>query len=768
MAEPKVPAESSLPSPRRRSILRQVNLRLTLQPGEHYHLNVTTLTPEGEPLETHTLALSNPPQAAEQLPLPSWVTEAELWPNTTPWLRLTARLRALPWMGLLMAVAVAFYAFTRLVGLDRFPVYFFSDEAVQTLLAADFLRDGLRNYDGEFLPTYFENGGQYNLSLSVYLQVLPYLLFGRSVIVTRATSVLITCLAALWVALIMRRAFGSQFPWLATLILTVTPTWFLHSRTAFETALATSFYAGFLYYYLRYRIEQPRYLRHVALLAALTFYSYSAAQMVVAVSVLLLAVVDVRYHWQHRREVGEALALGILLLLPYLRFQLTYPGETFRHLEILRSYWLQPLPLGEKLRLWGQEYLRGLNLLYWFRPDPPDLIRHVMKNYGHLWRPGLLFTLVGIVLMFRRLRQSAYRTLLIAVLAAPSGAALVGLGVTRALFMVIPATLLTALGLEWIMHRVARGLANWIPSAMTLNALAGFAFAGLSLYGAAMLRDALLNAPLWYRNYGLNGMQYGAQQVFAAVQDYLQDHPGAKILVSPTWANGTDALARFFVGDPLPFELGNIDGFVNEYRPELESLILVMTPEEFERARNSPKFTDIRVEQTLPYPDGRPGFYFVRLCYVENIEAILEAERQQRRTLVQGQVNLPDGSLAEVAYSYLDMGEIQHAFDGDPTTLIRTYEANPLRIQLGFPAPKIIHALTFRVGGVPTRVTVQVWAPGATEAMVVSQEVGETPLPREMTLTLPAPSEVVRMEIEILNVRDSEPAHVHLWEVRWK
>ncbi|MDT8899037.1 MAG: ArnT family glycosyltransferase [Thermanaerothrix sp.] len=767
MAESKTPTESSS-SPLRRSALRQVNLRLILQPGEHYHLNVTTLTPEGEPLETHTLALSNPPQNAESLPLPSWVTEAVPSAGARFWQRLWSRVQALPWVGALTVLAIAFYAFTRLVGLDRFPIYFFSDEAVQTLLAADFLRDGLRNYDGEFLPTYFENGGQYNLSLSVYLQVLPYLLFGRSVIVTRATSALITCLAALWVALIMRRAFGSRFPWLATLILTVTPAWFLHSRTAFETALATSFYAGFLYYYSRYRLEQPRYLLSAALMAALTFYSYSPAQVVVAVSVVLLAVLDARYHLQHRREAGQALGLGVLLLLPYVRFQLTYPGETLRHLEILRSYWLQPLPLEEKLHLWGQEYLQGLNLLYWFRPDPPDLIRHVMKNYGHLWRPGLLFTLIGIILVMRHLRQPAYRTLLVAVLAAPSGAAMVEMGVTRALFMVIPAALLTALGLEWVIRRIGQSLAKWLIPSITLNVLAGITFAGLSLYGLEMLHDSLHNAPLWYRNYGLNGMQYGAQQIFAAVQDYLQDHPGTKILVSPTWANGTDALARFFAGDPLPFELGNIDGFVNEYRPELETLVLVMTPEEYERARNSPKFTGLQIEQILPYPDGRPGFYFVRLRYVDNIEAILEAERQQRRLLVEGKITLLDGSQAQVAYSYLDMGEIQHAFDGDPTTMIRTYEANPLRIQLTFSDPKLIHTFTFRVGGVPTRVTVQLWAPDTAEAMVVSQEVGETPLPREVTLSLPAPQEVLRMEIEVLNVRDGEPAHVHLWEVQWR
>jgi len=69
----------------------------------------------------------------------------------------------------------------------KFPIYFFTDEAVQTVLAADFIRDHFVNYAHEFLPTYFPNSSFYNLSVSVYLQIVPYLLLGRSIFVTRAT-----------------------------------------------------------------------------------------------------------------------------------------------------------------------------------------------------------------------------------------------------------------------------------------------------------------------------------------------------------------------------------------------------------------------------------------------------------------------------------------------------------------------------------------------------------------------------------------------------
>ena len=107
----------------------------------------------------------------------------------------------------------------------------------------------------------------YNLSsLSVYLQVIPYLLFGKSVFVTRAVSVLAATFGAVMVGLTLRDIFKIRYWWSSVLLLSVIPAWFLHSRTAFETVEMTAFYAAFLYFYLRYRTINPR-----ALYAALIF-----------------------------------------------------------------------------------------------------------------------------------------------------------------------------------------------------------------------------------------------------------------------------------------------------------------------------------------------------------------------------------------------------------------------------------------------------------------------------------------------------------------
>ena len=77
----------------------------------------------------------------------------------------------------LFGFAIAIYLLTRLIGLDRYPIYFFTDEAIQTLSMADLMAMNYRDSSGTWLPTYFRNGEYTNLGLSVYLQWLPLLLF---------------------------------------------------------------------------------------------------------------------------------------------------------------------------------------------------------------------------------------------------------------------------------------------------------------------------------------------------------------------------------------------------------------------------------------------------------------------------------------------------------------------------------------------------------------------------------------------------------------
>ncbi len=742
----------------------RLHLRLEVAHGTRLKVTVETHAPGGAPLERRELTFTNP-IAAENSPMPGIAS-----PSQGISTRLGAALRWLKQnhLSALLGLALALYLATRLIGLVEFPIYFFTDEAVQTMRAADLVRDNFKGYDGDFLPTYFENGGQYNLGVSVYLQVLPYLMFGRSVFVTRAVPAVVTIIAALAVALILMRGFKIKHAWIGVMLLTVTPVWFLHSRTAFETALATTFYAAFLFAYIKYRLHNPRWLYAAVTLAALTFYTYSPGQVVVVVTALLLFLSDVKYHWQNRKFVLAGFGLALLLAVPYLRFQIEHPGETERHLTILGSYWVQTIPTGAKIGRYFSEYLRGLNPLFWYSPEPEGLVRHIMKGYGHLWTLNLPLAAVGLITALIKFRSPVHRVLLAALLAAPSGMALVGLGVTRAMFMVVPAVLLSAIGftvaLDWL-DRLSKRRWPKLPARPILLVLSFILISAASL---SMLTDALVNGPLWYSDYGLGGMQYGARQIFGAVDDYTRLHPQAKVLISPSWSNGTDVVARFFSDDQHTYQLGSIEGYIDYYKEIDPQMVFVMIPEEFRRMRECGKFTDIWVDATVNYPNGEPGFYFTRLRYVDHIEQIFAAEAEARRALVEETTSLQDGSPVQAAYSTLDMGQIRDVFDGNPSTLIRTREANPLKLVVTFASPRDLRGVTTLVGGEPTRLTVSLTVNGRAEPVIFSQEVGAAPNPRGMSLDFDAAYQVVQATLEVLSTQDAEPAHVHLWEATFR
>ncbi len=747
------PGQPSLPADSEEA---QFHINLELAPGTRLRVTLDSHSPDGAALEQRVIMLENPaapPPPGDSLPAPQ-PRRRQLGSFGTP-----------GWAIWLFAAALAVYLAIRLIGLAHFPIYFFTDEAIQTVTAADLIHNQFRGPEGEFLPTFFKNGGQYNLSLSVYLQVLPTLLFGKSIFVTRAVPVLISLLAALSIGLALKNVFGSRSAWAGALLLAVTPVWFLHSRTAFETVLAVSFYAGFLYCYLLYRQGKAGYLYAAVVFAALAFYSYSPGQVVIALTAVLLFFSDISYHWQQRKTVLRGGFLALALAIPYLRFQINHPGETLRHLTILDSYWIQDGPFGEKLARYAREYLSGINPLYWYDPTPDGLVRHIMKGYSRLWLPGLPFVVCGFALAVARIRKPEYRAVLAALLAAPAGGALVGLGITRMLFMVVPAALLGGIGfstvLEWLAKRIRQ------PS-LRERLFLGFSlvvFFAMSAAGGFMLRDALVNGPTWYDDYGLGGMQYGGSSLFTAVRAYRAENPRARILLSPSWANGTDVIARFFFDDPLPFTLGSVAGHLSGYIPIEADEVFILLPEELDQVRASEKFKTIEIADTVNYPNGQPGFYFTRLAYVDNAEAVFAQERSRRHQLKEETVVLLDGTEATVAYSALDIGVIKSAFDGNPNSLIRSSEANPFKINLTFSEARPLDGLQLRVGGVATRVTALVYEAGEGLPRSYSAEGEESPAPRELFLDFSETRMINAIQIEILNSRDSEPAHVHLWEI---
>ena len=290
--------------------------------------------------------------------------------------------------------------------------------------------------------------------------------------------------------------------------------------------------------------------------------------------------------------------------------------------------------------------------------------------------------------------------------------------------------------------------------------------AGLPAAQGRMLADALLRGPTWFTDYGLYGMQWGAQEVLGEVDRLTRAHPNALIVVSPDWANGMNDLVEFFVADRRNVRIANIDWLRYERQDVPDETLAVITEAEYQRAAGDPRFASLRVEKTIPYPDGRPGFRFVWVRYAPDFERIVAEERESWRRLVREEVDLGGGPLA-VEHSVFDVGGAEHLFDGDEASLVRTEKANPAVVVLRFDPPRPLAEVSLTLGTMQCEIAVAVSGPSGEGSFVRTYR----DLPADPTVAVPLPGiggPVSTLRISVRDVNAGEPQNVHLREIRWR
>ncbi len=664
---------------------------------------------------------------------------------------------------ILLGVLMGVYALTRLVALDQFPIYFFSDEASIALIGRAVVQNGFADSLGNLFPVYFEAAPQrFTPVITAYPLGLATSWFGNSIEVVRGASAVVSVLGVLAVALAAHRVFKARFWWLTILVFTLSPIWLIHSRTGFEATSTASFFAGFMLFYLLYRERSPLYGFPALFFGALTFYSYSNAQAVMAVTGLFLLGSDWRYHLGLPRRVQIGLVLwGLAMAGPLLSFQLLHQDALGTHLRAVNSYlFSQDLTWSQKAWMYLQRYAYGLSPQYWFWPNNTDLVRHRIPGQAQLWAWALPFFALGVWVILRNLKSPSHRAVALMALAAPAGAATLEIGAARVMTFVPPAILMIAFGVDWLIARIPR-----LHRPLTEGLAAGAAGLG----GIAAIAVTFQSAPLWFSDYGLYGMQYGAKQIFVdAIPALLRAEPESLVLVSSTWANGTDRYREFFL-DGSTYDhvaIRGIDWYQTRLEPLDDSLIFIGTPAELQSAQDSGKFEAITPEQTLLYPDGSPGFYVFRARYRPGVIALFEAEAEARKQPVTEQVQL-DGQTVSFTHSLFDMGTAAHLLDNDLFTLSRGMEANPLLLQIDFATPRPIATVVLTTGTMDIfTLTVKAYPDVAADPITVSQQFVNAGADPTSRIDLPeASGPIQRLVIEIHDEISGESANIHVREL---
>ncbi len=644
--------------------------------------------------------------------------------------------------------------------MTRFPVFFFCDEATQANVAERLFHHGFRDEDGVLLPPYFLNDQRWAMSLNIYLLVAPVVAFGKSVLAVRGTFVAVSLCGAAALGLALRAA-GIGVWWAAPLLLAVLPVEFLHSRMALETTPA--FYAGFLWAYLLYRVRSPRYLFLALVLGAATFYSYTAGQGIMLVTGVLLLAVDLPYHLRQKARLVIAAALLLALLaFPFLREQRRHPGTTKDQLLVLHSYWILPSPLSRKVEIFGRQYLEGFDPRYWFEPNGAELIRHRIDLMAYVPLAFAPLMAVGALACLARWRKSpGHRVILLSPLGIPFAQAVASRQILRVLPMVVPVVLLAAAGLEEIFRaarrlRLERGLAAVLALVLTC-------------FAVRLPILSLARGGLWFRDYGLYGLQYGAPQIFDGIRQELAHSPQTRIHLASSWANNPNEFLDFFLTprERPRAQMGDIDPYLTYWRPLSDDDLFVMTSAEYERAKRDPKVAVSKPERTILYPDGQPGFYFARMRYTPQAAGLFAAERDARRQLQQETASA-GGQPVIVLHSKTDMGSAADLFDGRFETVFRGFEANPFVMEFLFPSARAISRIDLSLSRMNCEISIEITPAQGGAPVVLRRTLREPPGDSTQEFPLPALVRTSRIRITVRETDLEEPAHIEIRDVAFR
>ena len=684
----------------------------------------------------------------------------------------------LSWTGFWFGMVV--YAVTRLWRVEAYPIAFDGDEAGIVALAQGLLEGRFRDGFGILFPIFFPYPN-WNPDVGVYVHLITSSLFGVSVVVARATAVLLSSPTPIAIAFTLKVALGNRSWWLAPLVVAALPMWFHLSRSAYDSATWVAFYACFVGAYFAYRYQHPRHAWLVVVFGALTFYSNSIAHLIIGASIFAFIIIDFSYHRRYLSRWRNPSIGAIVAIVPLLIFLNKNPGYFATRTNSAHPYWASDGPsfLETGLQM-GKSFLLALDPRVWF--SGIERTKVVDVTGYHNYYPGTMpllplwlapFILAGIACLAMP-RFRAYRWQIFAVLAVSISPALVArFAPTRSLAVVIPVTILAVVGIDIV------------PRAFRHTRLVGaLIFAAVATTGSFMvLNDALTTQSTRRQDYGGYGIQWGSQYVFNMVNARLKATPGSRVMVTTDWNWGGHHFIDFFVSreDRAAGRvfLGSIDTLIHGQEPWGPELWAVMSPAQLEAideyianpggATGRPRIIADQVTETVLHPDGTPGFLLVRLLEAPDVRAILTAERESRRRLSFVTVAI-DGDRAVVGYTNLDDGAIPPVFGRTTGALARLAGPNPAVLDVAFGNPRPVRTIRVTVGASLWRVTAQVHVKDGSVEVKKSGEGVPDGGNSIVEINLDAPIQDVsrvRLEINQLNASD-EDSTVHLYRVEFR
>lgn len=291
------------------------------------------------------------------------------------------------------------FLITRFYRIEQIPASVYWDEASIGYNAYSVLATGKDEW-GKLFPIHFRAFGEFKLPVYIYSVVVSVAIFGLNSFAVRFPSVIFSLFSVYIVYLLSKKIFQNQvIGIMSSFLFSISPWFFIFSRTGYEATAGLMFYLLGIYLYL---LSSKRTLFLAAVSMICSFYSYNSFRLIIILTLPLLVLLPgnpIKY-------IRKNIIFSVLLL-------------TVIVISLIPTYRLYVFDNGAS-RLSAIGGLVGTkrfiaNYLSHFSPSflifNGDLNLRSQQGFGQTFFAELLFFIVGFFFMFKKISKS--KTLLI-------------------------------------------------------------------------------------------------------------------------------------------------------------------------------------------------------------------------------------------------------------------------------------------------------------------------------------------------------------------
>jgi len=212
---------------------------------------------------------------------------------------------------ILFLLILVLFLVTRLYKISEIPSSVYWDEASIGYNAYSISQTGKDEW-GEFLPLHFRAFGEFKLPVYIYSAVPFIAVFGLNELSVRFPAVLFSLGVVILTYLLTKRLFNDVSALWSSFFITISPWFFIFSRTGYEATAGLMFYllAIYLFFFIS---KNPWYVFFSILSFILSAYSYNSFRIIIPLTILILLIME-RHNLMILRKSIFVVMLSLFIL----------------------------------------------------------------------------------------------------------------------------------------------------------------------------------------------------------------------------------------------------------------------------------------------------------------------------------------------------------------------------------------------------------------------------------------------------------------------